>query len=192
MIDTPSFWLREGKFTREEGEVGRTVGGIFIECSKNGERFREEISNFISNNLRRDMSKKDKEYRNRTAAEIIESGYWNGCTDRALVFVTLARCFGIPTKYIETFDEEWVADPDMKHIKGHIFAEIMFDDGRWRVYDPVKGFLREDYVLGKRRFVEFGKGLDFSELYVKENGVYRSRPINLQVIDEKVLEVLKK
>lgn len=45
-----------------------------------------------------------KIFRKRKASEILESNFETGCTDRALVFISLARSCGIPTKYVETIN----------------------------------------------------------------------------------------
>lgn len=129
---------------------------------------------------------KAKVFRKRTASEILESGYVTGCTDTALAFIVLARELGVPTRYVETFDEDWLKDRNANGIGGHIFVDV-FVNGNWRVYEPKTGFTRNnDYSMNGIEYVEVGKGLDFSEVYFKENGVYRSISTNLQSLDEAI------
>ena len=81
-----------------------------------------------------------------------------GCTDTALAFIVLAREFGIPTRYVETFDDEWLQDRNSNEIQGHIFVDILVD-GQWRPYEPQKGFTRDnEYTMNGRTYIEIGKG----------------------------------
>jgi hypothetical protein len=84
--------------------------------------------------LRYDNRNKDEVFRKRTASQIITDGYVTGCTDDTLVFVVLSRASGIPTKYIETLDLEWLKAGG-RPINGHVYAGVQDNEG-WRVIDP--------------------------------------------------------
>ena len=62
-------------------------------------------------------------FRKRTGSEIISDKYITGCTDAALAFIVLARASGIPTKYIETIDVEWLKNGGSS-IRGHVYAQV--------------------------------------------------------------------
>ena len=80
----------------------------------------------------------DKEvFRKRTASQIIQDGYITGCTDAALLFITLARATGIPAKYIETIDKEWLRNGG-DSVEGHIFSQIYDESRGWVWVDPMQ------------------------------------------------------
>jgi hypothetical protein len=167
--------LEEGEYTKRD----KRVKEIAERLRKSDRTPRGAVSGYVSA-LRYDDSKKDSEFRMRTASQILESGYITGCTDSALVFLVLARELGTPSIYVETLDEKGLQNADASEIRGHVFVDCQLS-GDWRAYEPRAGFTtNNDYILNGRRFVEVGKGVDFSEVYVKINGVYRTKPINLQ------------
>ncbi len=180
MIEDLNF-LEEGEFTKKDDLVREIAG----ELKQSTRTPWGAVSGYVAN-LKCDDSDKDNIFRKRTASEILESGYVTGCTDVALAFIVLARELGIPTKYVETFDEKWLEDTSIKGIQGHIFADIFVNE-HWRSYEPKEGFtLNNKYCLDGHKFKEVGKGLDFSSVYIKENGIYRPKPINLQSLDEAI------
>jgi len=67
-------------------------------------------------------------------------------------------------------------------IYGHVFADV-FIDGEWKCYDPAKGFTpNNEYILpGRGKYIEIGKGLDFSEIFIKnpKTGKRDTKPTNL-------------
>jgi hypothetical protein len=181
MIEDLTF-LEEGKYTAR----ANLVRNISEELKQSTRTLWDAVSRYIAN-LKQDNSDKGDVFRKRTASEILESGYVTGCTDTALAFIVLARELGIPTKYVETFDEQGLQDTNAKRIQGHIFVDILVD-GQWKAYEPKKGFTGDNnYSMNGRRYIEVGKGLDFSEVYIKENGIYRPKPTNLQSLDEAVM-----
>lgn len=121
-------------------------------------------------------------FRSRTASEILSSGIVSGCTDQALVFLTLVRELGIPAAYVETLRNDWLESPNQP-VLGHIFAEL-FIGGRWKHYDPSSDF-SEGYIHVGREYVEIGRGLDFSEIYLKDpqTGIYKPLPVSLDSVE---------
>jgi transglutaminase-like putative cysteine protease len=180
MIEDLTF-LEEGEYTARTDLV-RSVAEELKESTRTPWGV---VSGYVVG-LRHDNSDKGNIFRKRTASEILESGYVTGCTDTALAFIVLARELGIPTRYVETFDADWLQDTNANGIQGHIFVDVLAD-GQWRAYEPKKGFTKDNnYTMNGRRYVEVGKGLDFSGVYIKENGVYRPQPTNLQSLDEAI------
>ncbi len=105
---------------------------------------------------------KDRVFRRRTAEEIISDNYVTGCTDDALVFITLARASGIPTKYIETIERSWLESEDSSVSPGgHVYAGV-YDGSQWVITDPTRGIIGADIEADGR--VVFGEGLDSWDL----------------------------
>jgi transglutaminase-like putative cysteine protease len=174
MLEDLTF-LEEGQYT----QIDETVRKITEDLRASERSTWGAISGYLAG-LRYDDSNKYDIYRSRTASEILNSQYVTGCTDRALAFIVLARAMGIPTRYVETFEKKWIDDEAQRGISGHIFVDILTEKG-WRAYEPLSGFApNNQYVKNGRQYVEFGKGLDFSEVYTKEEGGYSPDPINLK------------
>lgn len=186
-IDNLTF-LEEGKFTRIN-EVIRAKS-IELTSGKSDIEKVSAISKFISSDFK--MGPFDSHvFRKRTASEIYDSKYITGCSDTALVFIVLSRASGIPTKYVETLLEDWLAGKTPAiPVEGHIFVDVKLN-GKWFAYEPLRGFTPNDkYILRGNNYVEVGKGLDFSEIYLKTGGGYSNGPINLQSIEP--LKMLRK
>lgn len=169
-------YLKEGKFTKFDKTIEKTLNEI--ENLKIERNISGKISYYLTNIMRWNNPQNFGEFRQRTASEIIKSGYYNSCSDRGIVFVTLARKAGIPTKYVETLEEKNLLEKPEDLVSGHAFVEI-FIEGRWRKYEPNNGFLKEGYSLGEDKYIEVGEGLDFSNLRLN-NG----KTINLNSIDK--------
>ncbi|MGI5897807.1 MAG: transglutaminase domain-containing protein [Candidatus Dojkabacteria bacterium] len=104
-------------------------------------------------------------FRKRTASEIIKSKYVTGCTDAALAFLVIARATGIPAKYVETIDTEWLRRGDDKY-SGHIYVRI-FDNSKddWILIDPMKRKI--DMSVPKDRVI-YKEGLDSWDIGIKD------------------------
>ena len=96
-------------------------------------------------------------FRQRTGAQIIQDKYITGCTDAAIAFITVARATGIPCKYVETIDKEWLEQGGSKH-SGHVYVRI-YDEGKddWILIDPMKREI--DVSLPPNRVI-YKEGLD--------------------------------
>jgi transglutaminase-like putative cysteine protease len=101
-------------------------------------------------------SNKSSLFRKRTAEEIIDSGFVTGCTDSAIVFITLARACKIPAKYIETFDHRLLQD-EKSTVSGHVYSSL-FDvkNGEWKIFDLDKG----NTDISKDGRIVFKEGID--------------------------------
>jgi len=176
------YYLQAGKFTGIDDTVLRALEQV--QGLEDRKTLPGKISLYLTDILRPRIPRKMEEFRKRTASEIIYSGYCQGCTDRGIVFATLARASGIPTKYIETFNRDSLTKRSIK-IRGHIFAEI-FSNGIWIPYEPKWGLMeKEGYWLGKNKYIKIGEGLDFSELKLENGNV-----INLYSI-KKIRDIRK-
>lgn len=169
---TGDYFLGEGEYTIRDSVVKNTA--LNIKRSRNHNKI-TEIQNFVYS-LEHNTSNKRAEFRRRLPSEIILSGYSTGCTDDALVFCTLSRELGIPSKYVETVNKNWLKSPDSRP-KVHVFTDI-FLRNQWVEYDPQFGYvsykrtseLNEKYIFCSTSYLEIGKGLDFSSINVTSFG----------------------
>jgi len=172
-------FLEQGEFTQIDETVQKyadsvkSLGGT----KDNVPRFLSILPEFIGQFPWKNYN--PNEFRKRTASEILKSEYYNGCTDKALAFLAIARAVGIPAKYVETFQSRWLNNPT-ETIEGHVFTNI-FDEEQWRIVEPSGGIL-EAYEMfidrNHERYVVAGKGLDFSKLYLKQGEIYLQMPVN--------------
>jgi len=99
-------FTRDGKFTAKDEIMENIVMMERLIVPKDDTLSLEKIKNYVSKLPHKQHN--EEEFRKRTASEIVKSGYSIGCTDDALVFITLARQCGIPARYVETFKEDWI------------------------------------------------------------------------------------
>ncbi len=162
-INDPKYFLGEGKFT-QRNEFIRKIATDLKRNYGSKEDLLKRISNYI-HGVMNDQTHNPITFRKRTASQILQDNYETGCTDRALVFLVLARELGIPARYVETLNEDWIKGnkPPMP-VLGHIFTDV-FINGSWKVHEPFRGFTEGDkYTLSDRIYIPVGRGLDFSEL----------------------------
>jgi len=128
---------------------------------RNANAFRKQYSNFLEEmdyRLKKGLNHQDAE-------KIVYEEWMNFCNDSS-----------VPIELIENLLRR-----DMKIIESHVFVDV-FADG-WRPYGPKTGFV-DGYCLLRGKYIEVGKGLDFSVIYIKENEKYRDATTNLQSFDE--------
>lgn len=130
-----------------------------------------ESLNWIKNNLGQ-MGYDETLFRKRDASEIVKSGKYTGCTDVALVFLSLMRALRIKVTYLETISEKTLADlikyPEEKFpISGHIFVRVFFDKMSV-IVDPMNYqiLLRNNLPVYSMfpEVVTIAEGKDFMEL----------------------------
>lgn len=107
-----------------------------------------------------DSIEKNDVFRKRTANQIISDAYFSGCTDYALVFISLCRAKGIDTKYVEAIKKSWL-DEGGNSIQGHIFAECYIND-KWIQIDPQRATIHP--LINYNGFEIYEKGLDSWDL----------------------------
>lgn len=125
------------KITPKIEEIAATITG------KDDQEIAENIIQWIKSNLKnKDVDSIAKA--TLTAEEIIKKGEFSGCTDFALVFITLARAKNIPAIYVETIQEDFLGKVK-SGVKiegsfiGHVFADLYLN-GEWVAVDPVGGY----------------------------------------------------
>ena len=113
----------------------------------------------------------ERVFRKRSGAQIIQDKFITGCTDAALVFIVLARASGIPTKYIETIDVEWLKNGGSS-IRGHVYAQV-YDESqdKWVWVDPMRRNVGNS--PGEDRVI-FDEGLDSWDLGITDYNSLRS------------------
>jgi hypothetical protein len=83
----------------------------------------------------------------RTAEELFISRALGGCSDFALVEITLFRALGIPSRMVITANVDWMycfsADP-LWMSEGHSFIEVFLED-RWYLVDTTYRYLFSGY-----------------------------------------------
>lgn len=147
---------------KDEGQqtkITEYISSIVKNFKKAGIASVLEILSWIHKNIKEKQlppEEKSKIFRKRTADEIIRSGFATGCTDFGLVFITLLRARGIPAKYVEAIETEWLEKGGDSSIHGHVFSEVYFN-GEWFIVDPQAALIKAWY--GKR-YVIYAAGLD--------------------------------
>lgn len=125
------------------------------------------------------QEKLHQEHLKRTADDVIKSGYNYGCDEYGIVFATIARIKGIPTKYIQC--AEVISYATKNGINGHVYLQCYLDDGTYLV-DSTRGTIiklnsEEDklqlYFVNtpecKQIMVEAYSGLDSWEAGIKSH-----------------------
>jgi len=117
-----------------------------------------QIIDFVKS-LKYETKNKDDVFRKRTADRIISDGYVTGCTDENLVFEALARASGIPTKYIETIDIEFLRKKsgEQGSYSGHVYSGILEGDKNWSIVDVTKRKIGANIENDNRIFFKEGK-----------------------------------
>ena len=137
-----------------------------------------EILDWVFNNFKNienDKKEKMKLFRKRTADEIIESKKLTGCTDCTIVFISLTRAKGIPTKYIEAIRKRWLDIGDENYIEGHVFAECQINN-KWYIVDPQQGSIRTNY----KNYAIYKKGLDSWNIGIRDFKDLKEKFINFK------------
>ncbi len=157
-----NYWLQEGPQTEITKKIKDYIKGI------TGDKFDFVVNTLVRINKDLKMERKHHNwrdiFRNRSADKILEDGFFTGCTDVALVFVTLTRAKGIPTKYIEAIDKKYL-DPDYEGpFRGHVFAEVYIND-KWHQVNPEMSTLHAVKDYG--HYIIFAEALDSWDLGIR-------------------------
>ena len=154
-------FLKEG----EQTKIAENISKISSEFTEAGFDLIIQITKWIHKNLKSNQDKqlKTEEFRKRTAEQIIKDGFTTGCTDVALVFISLARAKKIPTKYVEAIRRKWIENGGEEFIEGHVFAEVYINN-RWHIIDPTEACLKFWYD----RWLIFAEGLDSWDIWIHD------------------------
>jgi len=171
--------------TQLDSTVLKVAGEIQANAPQQGMSVLRGISNYIRS-MQHDTNHKDELFRQRSADEIIESGFYTGCTDRALAFLAIAKAAGIPALYVETMKEDTLGKPGAG-MQGHVFTNIYdAQEQSWRIYEPIEGF-KDSYDLAGNRYVGVGAGADFSQLHlINKDGQMAPQPMVVDSVDKLV------
>lgn len=182
---TKQYFLNEGHLTTSTPsikEIANKVEGTDIELLQN---IFDVVNSILILSANEVFSKEEfkeriyKEHLQRTVDEVVRSGYNYGCDEYGILFCTIARLKGIPTKYIQC--AEVVSFATKKGINGHVYLECFLKNGNYLV-DSTKGTIvklnsEEDkqqlYFVDtperKRIMVESYSGLDSWEAGIKSH-----------------------
>ena len=100
--------------------------------------------------------------RERLVDEIIKSKVMTGCTDYAHLFISLCKSRKIPAIYLEALNNEWIKNPDLDSIRGHIFVEIEIEGIKLHI-DPTHGIIHTQKRFNNYSVIE--KGEDFLSIF---------------------------
>lgn len=148
----PKNFLQEGPQTAFGETVMRISEGI---TGKTACEVVFNILRWMDANLDHQSEEQSKLFRKRTAEQILQDSFGTGCTDFTLVFVTLARAKGVPTKYVELLKHDWLTSK-RKKIDGHVVAEVYLEPN-WYYVDPTRKTVSLKPPSG---FVLYERGLD--------------------------------
>lgn len=150
--------LAKGDFCEIDEVVKAKVLGL--EKSDSGKSILRLISEYIGSIPIKEEDK-ERDFRNRNASKIIESNYTTGCTDKSILFCTLARCAGYKVLMIETFAD----NNPINSGYGHVFNKIYDSDSqKWHIYESIFG-IRQDYRYAEENYIPAAIGMDFSVYY---------------------------
>jgi len=145
-------YLESGEQTEVTQEIEKLVSDIH---GTTEEKVTQLLNGMARNSERRNFN--EAEFRRRTAKEIIDSRYYTGCGDFALVFTTLARATGIPTIYVETIDEKWLERGDTR-FSGHAYAKVYDQETKgWIWVDPMRREIGKSPEVRERVILAEGK-----------------------------------
>lgn len=157
-----NYWLQEGsqtKITQQCKDFIRDIAGNNLDFVIGA---LEKINRVLKTERKHPNWREI--FRNRTVDQILTDGFATGCTDIALVFITVVRAKGIPAKYIEAIDKRYLESKEEGPFRGHVFAEVCINNG-WYQVNPESGtvYAIKDYS----RYVIYGEALDSWELGIK-------------------------
>ncbi|MFC1859892.1 transglutaminase family protein [Thermodesulfobacteriota bacterium] len=143
LTDEVSEWLKPGKqsaVTPVIADAAARISGM-----NRRERLYKAVE-YFGKNFKYDNWYNDKAF-SRTADMLFQNRLLGGCSDYALVQMTLFRALGIPARLVITANVDWMLAyqaNDLLIFKGHVFVEVFLED-RWFLVDSVYLLLFNDY-----------------------------------------------
>lgn len=108
-----------------------------------------------------------------TAEELFKSKKLGGCSDFALVQITLFRAVGIPSRMVITANVDWLLNSRFHSLamsEGHSFIEVYLED-KWLLVDTTYRWLFSDYDPGNRSYPHgeyfCKRGVDFWDMGIR-------------------------
>jgi hypothetical protein len=138
-----TIWLQEGSQSKITPKILQASSRIKGQSRR--ELFYKTVD-YIRYHFKYDNWYLDKAF-TLTADEIFRSGVMGGCSDFALVEVSLLRALGVPARMVLTLNTEWISaykTNDLLIPRGHVFIEVYLENG-WHLFDPAWGVLYKGY-----------------------------------------------
>ena len=138
-----ALWLQNGLQSQSTGKILKIVNKI------RGRNRRESLYNavdYIWKTFSYDECSNPLAFQ-RTAGELFRVMSLGGCSDFALVQITLFRSLGIPSKLIITANVDWLlqcrSNP-LAMTEGHCFIAVFLED-KWYLMDTTYRFIYSEY-----------------------------------------------
>ena len=181
-FNNPKKYLESGKMTNHlESNIQEIAQKISGETT---EEIVRKIVIYMNKNVTMNRLDNDEKKFKRTAEEIVEDGYRNGCSDSSILFIAIARAKGIPTMQIVSFNKNLALElegTDRKITEGHFWAGVFSkEDKKWYLVDSDaneeklrnKDFYRkldlENRNLTKKYHYAFAYVNDFREIELND------------------------
>lgn len=161
-IDETELYLNTG----EQSEITPTIMEIVSDIQGTTLEKIQSIFDKGKEILERKSEFNEEIFRRRTADQILKDRYITGCTDAGILFVTIARASGIPTKYVETVKKDWLEQENLSlSISGHVYDK---ENKKWIWVDPMNMEINnspenKDYVVVAKGLDSWDLGIDSFE-----------------------------
>lgn len=172
----PKSFQRQDIQTRFSPQIRRLVG-LIGDCVSI-EQLIKKIYNLVEAAAPVDRSSGGPTIRfKRSASNILTSGFSQGCVDRALAFVTLARKLKIPSLIVDTADLAWIkTGAQLSPVAGHFYAEVKAGIN-WYLVDTTTGLIYTNYDLNNYYFpnrrIAFFKALSLVDVGIDSEASHR-------------------
>ena len=115
----------------------------------------------------------NEKFRNRTVEQIFKEKDLTGCSDAALVLISMLRAGGTPALWVETLSKDWLSGKISKRMpSGHVYAKALFN-GQQEIIDPDRVFARKGEAwrgdIERDKRVVFAEGLDSHALGIVDS-----------------------
>ena len=162
-------WLEGGEQSRMTASILEAAGNI--SGSKRRERLHHAMD-YIWRNFSSDAWFNSLAF-SRTAGEILKDKKLGGCSDFALVQITLFRAVGIPSRMVITANVDWMINSRSNPLsmnEGHSFIEVYLED-KWHLVDTTYRWLFSDYDLNNKSYPHgeyfCKRGRDFWDMNIR-------------------------
>ena len=160
----------------EEGEQSRISDSVLKAADNSSGRNRRErlysAMDYIWRNFSYDRWLNPLSFE-RTAEEIFRSGKLGGCSDFALVQITLFRAVNIPCRMVITANVDWMTNSRFNPLamsEGHSFIEVFLED-KWHLVDTTYRWLFSDYAPDNKSYPHgehfCKRGVDFWDMGIR-------------------------
>lgn len=125
--------------TRDQTEVTEKIKRISSQIEGEGAEYIVNTARYIQKNFTRKLGSTEPNFR-RSAEEIIDSQYWDGCNEAGVVIAALLRAKGFQLTYIQAINirslESYSASSP--NLSGHVFLRVEVDD-KWVFVNSTTG-----------------------------------------------------